>query len=180
MPSLELKLLGGFRARLSSGELLAIPSRKGQLLLAFLALRPGEALAREKLIGLLWSDRADSQARGSLRQELTTLRKVLSMVEPQPIVIGNESLQLEAGTVDVDVLEFQKLIRSDNPADLEQAVAMYTGPFLGEFLVKDPACAEWLAQERERLAGLATIRCGDCWCIGRTRGRSTRPWHWPN
>ena len=155
MAALQLKLFGGFSARLSTGERLAVPSRKGQILLALLALRSGEKLAREKVIGLLWSDRGDSQARGSLRQELTTLRKILSMVEPQPILIEGEWLQLQAGVVDVDVLEFEKLIRSDSAPDLDRAVSLYRGPFLGELMVRDSACAEWLFHERERLRTLA-------------------------
>src|SRR5262245_15790128 len=70
MASLELNLLGGFDARFGTGEALVPLGRKAQLLLAFLALRAGEPQTREKLIGVLWSDRGDAQARGSLRQEL--------------------------------------------------------------------------------------------------------------
>jgi TolB-like protein/DNA-binding SARP family transcriptional activator/predicted Zn-dependent protease len=151
MASLELDLLGGFGARFATGEPLAPLGRKSQLLLAFLALRAGEAQTREKIIGILWSDRADAQARGSLRQELTVLRKTLGRLEPAPIVIDGERLSLAADAVEVDLRRFEELIQSDATADLERAIALYKGPFLDGLAVRDSACEEWLQHERERL-----------------------------
>src|SRR5262245_36960895 len=151
MASLELTLLGGFDARFGTGEPLAPLGRKAQLLLAFLALRAGEPQTREKLIGILWSDRGDAQARGSLRQELTVLRKTLRDIEPAPILIDGERLSLAPSAVVVDVRRFEDLIQSDATADLERAVALYKGPFLDGLLVRDSACEEWLQHERERL-----------------------------
>ena len=56
MRLLRLTLLGGFRARDSGGGKIAISGSKAVLLLAFLALRPGEVHSRDKLMALLWSD----------------------------------------------------------------------------------------------------------------------------
>jgi adenylate cyclase len=151
MASLELVLFGGFAARLASGEAIALPGRKAQLLLAYLAVRAGEPQTREKLIGLLWSDRGDAQARGSLRQELTVLRKALSAAEPSPIVIDGERLSLDAAAVAVDVRRFEELVQSEATADLERAAELYKGPFLDGLAVRDSACEEWLQHERERL-----------------------------
>jgi len=49
-------------------------ARKTRGMVAFLALAPGGSATREKLAGLLWSDRQEEQARGSLRQSVTELR----------------------------------------------------------------------------------------------------------
>jgi len=149
MATLELHLLGGFAAR--AGAALPPLGRKAQLLLAYLALRPGEAQTREKIIGILWSDRGDRQARGSLRQELTALRRLLGGIDPPPVVIDGERLLLDAATVAVDVGQFEQLIQSDATPDLERAVALYRGPFLDGLAVRDAACEEWLQHERERL-----------------------------
>src|SRR5262245_58375137 len=151
MASLELDLLGGFDARFGDGRPVGPLGRKGQLLLALLALRAGEAHTREKVIGILWSDRGDAQARGSLRQELTVLRKLLGAIAPPPIVIDGERLSLCAATVAVDVRRFEALIQSDSTCDLERAVALYKGPFLDGLNVRDSAGEEWLLHERERL-----------------------------
>ena len=74
MASLDLKLLGGFAARLGSGQPIQIAGKKNQALLAYLALNEGKKVSREKLIGLLWSDRGEAQGRNSLRQALAALK----------------------------------------------------------------------------------------------------------
>lgn len=51
--------------------------RKAKGLLAFLALQPDRAQARDKLAALLWAESAQAQARQSLRQALAGLRKAL-------------------------------------------------------------------------------------------------------
>ena len=61
MTSLELKLLGGFQAQLSSGLTFAPPTRKSRALLAYLALHPDKAQSREELVAVLWSERAGRQ-----------------------------------------------------------------------------------------------------------------------
>jgi DNA-binding SARP family transcriptional activator len=53
-PALHLALLGGFAARLASGDTLALPAKKAQALLAYLALRPDEPHRRDSLAALLW------------------------------------------------------------------------------------------------------------------------------
>ena len=63
----RLKLLGGFSASLASGRLVDLAGKKNRGLLAYLALGRGKRHGREKLMALLWSDRGEAQARGSLR-----------------------------------------------------------------------------------------------------------------
>ncbi|MBI1775416.1 MAG: tetratricopeptide repeat protein [Proteobacteria bacterium] len=149
--SLVITLFGGFRAWSSDGKPLVFPGRKGQLLLAYLAVHAGETQTRDKVISLLWSDRGETQARGSLRQELTALRKTLGNAAPRAIVIDGERLSLDPSTVGIDVREFEALIQSDATADLTRAAEMYKGPFLDGLSVRDSACEEWLQHERERL-----------------------------
>jgi tetratricopeptide (TPR) repeat protein len=48
--------------------------RKARALIAYLALHPDRRISRERLTTLLWGDRADEQARSSLRQSLFELR----------------------------------------------------------------------------------------------------------
>ena len=77
MSKLELILLGRFECLLSSGQRISLSMRKAEVLLAFLALSPGLRHPRERLINLLWSDRSEDQARNSLRQCLSAIRKSL-------------------------------------------------------------------------------------------------------
>ena len=77
MPQLlRLTLNGTFAAEGPNGPLAKI-GRRGQALLAFLALEPRHRATRSAAMTLLWGDRSEDQARASLRQELSTLRRLL-------------------------------------------------------------------------------------------------------
>ena len=71
----QIRLLGGFELRSGDGRDVAPAGRKVRALAACLALSPGQPWPREKLMALLWSDRAEEQARASLRQALAELRR---------------------------------------------------------------------------------------------------------
>ena len=71
----HLTLFGRFELRLADGGLLDLPGQKDRALLAILAVSSGVALPRDKLTGLLWSDRADTQARDSLKHALKHIRQ---------------------------------------------------------------------------------------------------------
>src|SRR5262245_36703117 len=109
MTSLELVLLGGFQAR-ADGRAVEVPGRKERALLALLAMPPGEPRSRDKLCGLLWSDRADKQAHDSLKQAVLRLRKSFDATHPLPLLADRSSLTLDPGRVAVDVQEFERLL----------------------------------------------------------------------
>src|SRR5215470_19855092 len=92
---LRLTLLGGFTARLGTGTPVVLASKKAQALLAYLALRPGHAHAREKLIALLWGDSAAEQARHSLSQTLFALRRALARC-PSCLPAEGKAIALDA------------------------------------------------------------------------------------
>ncbi len=76
MNQTTLALLGDFRLSVD-GVLMALPTRKAEALLAYLALHPDARHSREKLAGMLWGGHTDAQARHNLRQCLSSLRRVL-------------------------------------------------------------------------------------------------------
>src|SRR5262249_3440616 len=100
---LRVKLLGGFETHLATGTPVTVPTRKAQALLAYLAVRPGQAHARDKLATLLWADRGDAQARDSLRHTLVQLRKVFPERAPSLIGAGH-TVAVSPNAVDVDVV----------------------------------------------------------------------------
>lgn len=71
-----LSLHGPFRASLDGAQL-RIASRRSRAMLALLACEPGHAVSRDRLAAMLWPDRGAEQARASLRQELSSLRRAL-------------------------------------------------------------------------------------------------------
>ncbi len=87
--NLTLSLHGGFTATAADGKPLPGLSKRGQALLAILGRRPGHQASRSDLAAFLWGDRPEDQARASLRQELSQLRRALP----------NDSLQADRSTV---------------------------------------------------------------------------------
>ena len=107
MTKLSLELLGGFRLQTDAGEPVPLTTRKAQALLAYLALHPGQAHARAKLAALLWGDRGEAQARDSLRQALSLVRKALSGVGVQPLIAHDDSVTLTPTALNVDAIAFE-------------------------------------------------------------------------
>src|SRR6516225_9009226 len=106
MARLQVTLLGGFEARIIPGEPLGIANRKTRALLVYLALPAGRAHSRDKLAGLLWSDRGDEQARNSLRQAIAELGQALGDVAPSPLVKKRDTVALDPQAVEVDAIVF--------------------------------------------------------------------------
>src|SRR5215813_10285757 len=152
MSKLRLTLLGGFEARTDSRLSLAIPSKKAQMLLAYLAVRPRQRHLRDKLASLLWDEAPAEQARLSLRQALFIIRQALPF---DPTVVDGNGVAFAEDAVTVDVTEFEQVARSHDPDELERAAALYQGDLLEGISPGSAQFEEWLRAERERLHELA-------------------------
>ena len=150
MPRLTLRLFGPFQARFGERGL-TFPTRKDQALLAYLAARPEQDYTRNKLAALLWGSAGKEQARQSLRQSLSAIRRILALVHPGIVVVEGDRVTLDRSAIDVDVAEFERLASQKSPRDLEQAAALYLGDLLDGFDVSEDPFEEWLNAERARL-----------------------------
>lgn len=156
MPILHLELLGDFRLRSESGSLVTISARKSQAMLAYLAVKPGQLVSRDKMAGLLWSSTAPEQARQSLRQTLSTMRRELAAVSPQKILVEEgDFLSLDASLVHCDVVEFETLIANGTAEALDPATRLYAGDFLEGFQIDEEKFDQWVLAERDRLHRVA-------------------------
>jgi adenylate cyclase len=129
---LRLSIFGTFRAADGRGEEIPIKSKKARALLAYLALPPGKPRSREKLMALLWSDRGDEQARGSLRQALSGLRRDLGDSLAEVLSVSDDAVCLKPEQV---------VVESRSPGD----------ELLEGLHINDPVFEEWLRDERTRL-----------------------------
>ena len=92
----RLDLFGGFRLT-ANGMPVGVSSRRARGLIAYLcAMRDGSA-ARERLAGLLWSDRGEEQARASLRQCLLEIKAALNGTGCELIDLPLKSLMPRIG-----------------------------------------------------------------------------------
>lgn len=149
-----LKLLGVFELRLSDGEAAELPGQKDRALLAILALAQGAPQSRDKLAGLLWSDRGDAQARDSLKHALTRLRQSLGEGLSDAVIADRQTVRLDLARVSVDAVKVEQLVRAGGPNSLEQACALADGDLLDGIAIRDAGFEEWLGAERQRLRRL--------------------------
>ena len=145
---LRLTLLGGFRAQLAEGAALALPVRKTQALLAYLALPLGRAHSRDELAALLWGDMPAAQARGNLRHALSRVRKALPAAARRGARFDGPDVALDPAAVDVDVARFEAVLADGGPAALSQIVSLYRGDLLAGMSFGEPAFEDWLGRER--------------------------------
>lgn len=156
MPVLNLELLGDFRLRSDAGALLGISAKKSQAMLAYLGVKPTQLVSRDKMASLLWSSTAPEQARQSLRQTLSTLRKELANISPKKILIEEgDFLSLDASLIRVDVVEFESLVAAGTPEALDPATRLYGGDFLDGFQLDEEKFDQWVIAERDRLHRLS-------------------------
>lgn len=156
MAVLHLELLGDFRLRDESGALITISAKKSQAMLAFLGVKPSQLVSRDKMANLLWSSTAPEQARQSLRQTLSTLRRELALVSSKKILVEEgDFLSLDTATVHVDVVELESLIAAGTPEALDPATRLYEGDFLDGFQIDEERFDQWVIAERDRLHRLA-------------------------
>ena len=152
MATLHLELLGDFRLRLENGSLVTISAKKSQAMLAYLAVKPAQLVSRDKMASLLWSSTASEQARQSLRQTLSTLRKELAAISTKKILIEDgDFLSLDPNAVYVDVAEFETLVAVGTPEALDPATRLYAGDFLDGFELDEEKFDQWVLAERDRL-----------------------------
>jgi TolB-like protein/Tfp pilus assembly protein PilF len=147
----ELRLLGPFALRLSGGQTVDLPGQKDRALLAILALAGGARQSRDKLAGLLWSDRGEPQARDSLKHALTRIRQSLGEALGAALVADRQSVRLDPAGLSVDAAQFERLVREGTPEALEQACALSTGDLLDGISIRDSGFEDWLLAERQKL-----------------------------
>jgi DNA-binding SARP family transcriptional activator/predicted negative regulator of RcsB-dependent stress response len=135
-------------------EPLAQIQPKRTALLAFLAMAGG-TVRRDTLRALLWPELDDGQARRALNQAVFHLRRAIGNDAIESV--GMESLTLRAELVSCDAVEFEEHCRAGR---LDQAMALYRGPFLGGFHVGSLEELErWVDTTRARLASAAVAAC---------------------
>ena len=157
MSVLRLNMLGDFQMHSASGELVTLSARKSQALLAYLGVKPAQLVSREKIANLLWSSTGPEQARQSLRQLLSSLRKELLQISPKQKILVEESdfLRLDPAAVTSDVTEFESLVGSGTEEALGSAVQLYRGDLLDGFTIDEERFDQWLIAERDRLHRMA-------------------------
>src|SRR5262249_34447235 len=144
-------LFGTFLLESEGGRVILLSTKKTKALLAYLAFYGGQPHERAKLAALLWEDSGEAQARESLRQSLSLLRKALLPHHAYTLIARGDTVELKSGALLVDAVEFERLVASDETVSLGQAVQLYQGKFLEGFDVRASEFEGWLSSVRQQL-----------------------------
>jgi DNA-binding SARP family transcriptional activator/streptogramin lyase len=137
---LRYLILGPLEVRDGETE---VPLRGGQQrkLLAILLLHAGEAVSSDRLIDELWNGSPPETANKALQGYVSNLRKQLGQETVETVGSGYR-LALAAG--DVDAHRFEELLAEARPLDrapaaakLLEALALWRGPALADFVYDD-------------------------------------------
>lgn len=147
-------MLGACDIRGSAGVALAQPGRKAIALLAYLCLAPGQRAPREKLADLLWPDRPSTQARNSLRQTISLIRK-LPIGQEDLLLSDRDHVGLAPGGLCCDVVSLIELCEGQKSDAGDQISSLYQGPFMDGFFSGSPIFDDWAAATRGRIETVA-------------------------
>jgi DNA-binding SARP family transcriptional activator len=132
------------------GRPLAVPRRQARALLFHLASSQ-QAVWRQALCFLFWPDICEADARRHMSRLLTHLRRALPV--PEVLQAAGDRVGLDVRQAWSDVVEFDRLCAMQDAyhrfTALQQAVALYRGPFLAGFcLPGSPEFEAWSLQEQ--------------------------------
>ncbi len=137
----KLYLLGAFRLIGPDGQRIALPSKRGQALIAMLALAGGGERARTWLQDRLWGARSPEQGMASLRRELSNLKALVNQDGAVLLAADGQRAWLDLALVTVDLRE------------LAAAELALQGELLeGLDLAGAEEFEEWLRAERAQIA----------------------------
>lgn len=166
MAFLDVRLFGPGQLFYHDGTELVLRGRKELALLAYLAVEQGRAHSRDAIVGLLWPELTQNDARNNLRVSLARLRRMLNGDEAGLLTTTRRTLQFnQADNVTVDVIAFHQLraeIDAHSHENLHhcapcrqrmvQAIALYRAEFLQGFALEECEAFEaWLLNQREHL-----------------------------
>lgn len=149
-PSTAINVVDGFSLESSISGHVSVKNRKAVGILAYLALNGSGRETRERLAGLLWSDRSEEQARASLRQSLKQLRSALESASVTALRTERQEVALAPGGLDVDL---KSIVAGLRRGDVDSALArgeVLPDRILYGYESLDQAFAAWLHVVREQ------------------------------
>jgi PAS domain S-box-containing protein len=137
----EFTVAGGNRKRY------AVSGARQRALLAYLALAPRNEFSRSHLAGLLWPEVSEDEARHSLRQCLSTIRRALG-VDARALTLEGDRVSLDRSQLETDVDRLRRLAASADPADWQGAGELCRGELLAGLDLGGTPFDDWLAHQR--------------------------------
>jgi hypothetical protein len=147
----SLRLFGRLEARANGAPLAGLHLREGERLLAYLALHAAVPHPYRQLALLFWPSEAqqneeiESGSYPSTRQAIYTLRRALGDQAWRLGSSGKGVVTFDLSDAQVDVLEFERMVQGDDPAEWRRALELQSAPLLDGW--NEP----WVKEARTRL-----------------------------
>jgi len=143
---LRLNIIGTFSASVDGHDVSL--SRKAQALLGYMMLSSSRQLPRTKLVGLLWSEKEDPLAKGSLRQSLSQIQRELKALGCTHFHANQLNVALEIEQVACDVMELISDAERGVVHPLLLTRERLTDSILDDLEGIDPAFSDWVTETR--------------------------------
>ncbi len=131
---MNICLLGGFEVLDGQGARITGITRKVTLVLAALAVAGPRGLRREFIAELVWQKRQEEQARASLRQALSAIRKLLSTQNALSLETDSTYVRLQGPAECIDCRHFEQLVARADQEAFQDAARLYRGEILADFV----------------------------------------------
>ncbi|POF27929.1 BTAD domain-containing putative transcriptional regulator [Roseibium marinum] len=146
---ITINIIDGFSLQGAKNTGYSVRNRKSCGLLSYLALNRNHRETRERLVGLLWSDRPEKQARASLRQSLKQLRQFFEELHYEGFDTGHVNVTLDPHTVSTDLSRVVDLLGRNVVSEPLLQLSNLPERILYGFETLDQSFAAWLHVVRQ-------------------------------
>jgi DNA-binding SARP family transcriptional activator/streptogramin lyase len=145
----DFNILGPFEVRDSEGTAIQLPGGRERSLLALLLIHRGGVVSSDRIVEALWGERAPETATKAVQGYVSHLRRVLEPGDTGAVLVTRPpGYVLQTNDETVDAVRFERFaadgrraLEDGSPAEaarlLDQALALWRGPALGEFAFED-------------------------------------------
>lgn len=144
----RLYLMGDLKIVSPDGASLSLKSKKGEGIIAHLAMRADHSATRERLATLFWGESDQARARQSLRQTLFHLVRELEKVNADILLVTDRDVALRSERLWVDVWAFKAALSEGHGGEV---LSHYHGDLLENLYLQSPEFDNWLSNERQDL-----------------------------
>ena len=147
--NVHLIMFGELRLHNAQGADITPRGRKARAMIAWLTRCPGHCAGRDRIVGMLWGDRFEDQARASLRQSLADLKETApdaaALIRADRTEIG-----LHPGWTS-DLAELEAAIAAGDAPALAALLESMQGELLADLAGLSPGFDDWRMAEQARL-----------------------------
>ncbi len=148
-PPLNAALFGVFELATPEGKAIPISNRRARAILAMLCLVPEHSFSRRYLSKLLWPSRFEAQARGSLRQCLSDLGKLLAPFNDTLLQVDRSRVSLNTAKITIDLSEVETALAKGQIDAAIAGLSRIENTLILDQLLFGPEFDVWLSTQRE-------------------------------